>query len=112
MNKMYCKNCGEEIDDKAAICVKCGVYIEEKKKKNVTFAFIWSFLIAGAGQCYNGEWGKGALMFVMCEILGFFALVIPLELDILLCMWGFAFIVWIGSMIDAVSVAKKINKGE
>jgi len=107
---MYCKNCGEEIDDKAAICVKCGVYTEDKKKKNVTFAFIWSFIIAGAGQCYNSEWGKGALMFAGCEIFG---LILLFGTALFVIMgWIFIFIVWIVSMIDAVSVAQKINKGE
>ena len=108
---MYCKNCGEEIDDKAAICVKCGVYTQEKKKKNVTFAFIWSFLIAGAGQCYNGEWGKGAFMFVGCEIFAMFLLIFLLVTPIMYALpcWIFVFIVWIASMIDAVTIAQKIN---
>lgn len=25
---MYCKNCGEQIDDKAVVCPKCGVPVE------------------------------------------------------------------------------------
>lgn len=25
---MYCKNCGEEIDDRAVVCIKCGVPTE------------------------------------------------------------------------------------
>lgn len=25
---MFCKNCGKEIDDKAEICVKCGVRVK------------------------------------------------------------------------------------
>ena len=110
---MYCKNCGEEIDDKAVICVKCGVSISQPKNKNVAFAFIWSFLIAGAGQCYNGEWGKGALMFTGCEILGFFTLCSMLMFNGFFgafIIGMFVFLVWIGSMIDAVSVAQKINK--
>jgi len=35
---MFCKNCGKEIDDKAAVCVYCGVPTkaerEEKEKTN------------------------------------------------------------------------------
>ena len=27
---MYCKNCGKEIDDKAAVCVHCGVLVSDK----------------------------------------------------------------------------------
>ena len=111
---MYCKNCGEEIDDKAAICVKCGVYTQEKKKKNVTFAFIWAFLIGGAGQCYNGEWGKGALVFIGSEILACFALFLALVMPSsnIVILLTISLLIWIAGMIDAVSVAQKINKGE
>lgn len=113
VKNMYCGNCGEEINDKAVICIKCGVCIKVKKKKNVAFAFIWAFLIGGMGQCYNGEWGKGALVFVGSEVFAFIALccilVLPLSSTILLM---FSFLVWFTSMIDAVSVAQKINKGE
>jgi hypothetical protein len=30
---MFCKNCGKEIDDKAAFCVHCGVAVNEKEKE-------------------------------------------------------------------------------
>lgn len=26
---MYCKNCGQQIDDKAVICIHCGVAVQE-----------------------------------------------------------------------------------
>jgi hypothetical protein len=32
-------------------------------RKSPGLAFLLSFLITGAGQGYNGQWGKGALMF-------------------------------------------------
>ena len=28
---LYCKNCGKELDDKAYICVHCGVKVKEEK---------------------------------------------------------------------------------
>ncbi len=28
---MFCKNCGKEINDNAAVCIHCGVATEEKK---------------------------------------------------------------------------------
>ena len=31
---MYCKNCGKEIDDKAVICVHCGVAVGEIAKED------------------------------------------------------------------------------
>ena len=30
---MYCKNCGEEINEQAAICIKCGFYVNRTEKK-------------------------------------------------------------------------------
>ena len=30
---MFCKNCGKEIDDKAAICVHCGVNIKNSQSE-------------------------------------------------------------------------------
>ena len=46
---MFCKNCGKEIDDKAEICVYCGVSVkeakEEEKKKTNAFG-IAGFVVA------------------------------------------------------------------
>lgn len=32
---MFCKNCGKEIDDKASVCIYCGVATEEKTETAV-----------------------------------------------------------------------------
>lgn len=32
---MYCKNCGKEIDDKAAVCIHCGVATHEQPQQPV-----------------------------------------------------------------------------
>ncbi len=73
---MYCKNCGNEIDDKAAICPKCGVMTgntsvvnTEKTNTLAIVGFVLSFLVAIAGlicsiigrkQCKErGEKGMG-----------------------------------------------------
>ena len=29
---MFCKNCGKEIDDKASVCVFCGVATEQQSE--------------------------------------------------------------------------------
>lgn len=34
--KMYCKNCGKQIDDRAVICPHCGVPAETEKVKPAT----------------------------------------------------------------------------
>ena len=59
---MFCKNCGQEIDDKASICVHCGVAVEKKSENSETnvlaiVGFILSFFIALAG--------------LICSILGY-----------------------------------------
>ncbi len=62
---MFCKNCGKEIDDKAAICLYCGVSTSESEKPRQQEAtnalaivgFILSFFIAIAG--------------LVCSIIGY-----------------------------------------
>ena len=70
---MFCKNCGKEIDDKAAVCVHCGVAVtNETSSRTNTLAivgFVLSFLVPIAGlvcsilarrKCReSGEGGKG-----------------------------------------------------
>lgn len=61
---MFCKNCGKEIDDKAAICIYCGVSTSynEKPQQEATnvlaiVGFILSFFISIAG--------------LICSIIGY-----------------------------------------
>ncbi len=59
---MFCKNCGKEIDDKAVVCIYCGVATNQelahKRQTNVLaiVGFILSFFVAIAG--------------LVCSILG------------------------------------------
>lgn len=32
---MFCRNCGKEIDDQAAVCVHCGVLVQDVNRQNV-----------------------------------------------------------------------------
>lgn len=41
---MYCKNCGKEIDDNAAICIHCGVAVENNEAKDDNGGFGWGVL--------------------------------------------------------------------
>lgn len=72
---MFCKNCGKEIDDKAAICPYCGVPthpeapVATKTNTLAIVGFVLSFFVAIAGlvcsilarkQCRErGEGGEG-----------------------------------------------------
>ncbi len=40
---MFCSNCGNQVDDKAVICVKCGAPIH-KKPQNDSYSFGWWWL--------------------------------------------------------------------
>ena len=51
---MYCKNCGSQIDDKAVVCVNCGVEVKKAQTETKTntiaiVGFVLSFFIALAG---------------------------------------------------------------
>ena len=60
--KMFCKNCGKEIDDKAIVCPYCGVQVQSlptQQNKTNTLAivgFIFAFFIPIVG--------------LICSILG------------------------------------------
>ncbi len=62
--------------------------------KSPGLALFLSFLFAGLGQFYNGEIGKGLVMLI---------------LTILLWLLFLGWIIWIWSMIDAYSSAKRLN---
>lgn len=54
---MYCKECGNEIADKAEVCPVCGIRIKNEKSPS-TAAFL-SLIWTGLGQVYNGQVAKG-----------------------------------------------------
>ncbi|MEG6509543.1 GYF domain-containing protein [Methyloligella sp. 2.7D] len=62
--------------------------------KSPGVALLLSLLFCGAGQLYNGQVGKGILMFVGCVLLWF-------------VFMGWA--IWIWSVIDAYTTAKRLN---
>lgn len=74
----------------------------QQQIKNPGLAAVLSFLFAGLGQIYNGEIGKGILIFIVQIING------------LLMMIGIGFItapiVGIWSIYDAYKTAQKINE--
>lgn len=94
---MFCAQCGAPNDDLAKFCQKCGSPVSGAAQpdagggdprmrgasttvraaahpapttKNPTVATILSVLIAGAGQFYNGDMKKGAVMLGGAILLG------------------------------------------
>lgn len=77
-NNSYCKKC---ISEKAQII--------EKPTRSPILAAVLSFFIGGSGQIYNGQTGKGIMIFLTS------VLIIP----------------WLYGIFDAYLTAKKINQG-
>ena len=78
-NDIYCKDC---------VAVK--MLDQKKLAHSPALAAILSFIVSGMGQIYNGQIGKGILIFFT----------------------GWLIIPWIIGIFDAYSVAKKINEGK
>lgn len=89
--KYICEACkvpsGGEIYCKQCIAEKAGS--EQKQKKSPILAAILSFCLGGLGQVYNGQPGKGLLIFFTSIFI------IP----------------WIYGIFDAYNTANKINSG-
>lgn len=102
----FCFNCGNEIDEKAEICPKCGVRVKQVpihgEIKSSGIAVILSFFIPGLGQIYNGQIGKGILFIIIGFIL---AMLIFVLIGFLLYP-----IFWIYNIYDAYKSAETINR--
>lgn len=82
---MFCKNCGQEIEDNAAICVHCGAQQESKPAVVDNGGFGWGLLgccVPLAGLILFLIWknekpktakaaGIGALVSVICYVVFF-----------------------------------------
>lgn len=107
---MYCGNCGKENEDSARFCCNCARPLNDAPPpssgpqqaaqrgvivvKSPAAAVVFSVLILGLGQLYNGDWKKTLLMW------GVFFVFAPVTFGLdwfLLLMW---------SAVDAYMVAK------
>jgi len=80
---MFCKQCGNEIPDAAAICMKCGVAIGNmpalgcSAKSRITYVVLGIFLGAlGIHDFYAGYTGRAISQLLISLLLGW--LIIPL----------------------------------
>lgn len=61
--------CAEEIKEAAVKCKHCGEFLDGRKSSGGVAAVL-SLFLPGAGQVYNGEFGKGLGIFVL-TVLGY-----------------------------------------
>jgi len=93
-----CNHCGRSICPDCLVIKRNENYCQEcasasapaKEKRSAPLAGVLSFVVAGLGQVYNGQAGKGVLIFLTS------ILVVP----------------WIIGIFDAYGTAKKINAGQ
>lgn len=82
----YCKNCGAEINEKAAICTKCGAWVNEnlqnrtnntKGNKEWLVVLLLCFFLGGLGvhRFYVGKTGTGIAQLLTCGGCGIWALI-------------------------------------
>jgi hypothetical protein len=79
--------------DSGVYCQACNIIKHGgsiQKKQSPELAAVLSFFIPGLGQFYNGQAGKGLLVF--CA--------------------SFLFLPWVLGVIDAFQTARKIDRGE
>jgi len=90
-SKDICEPCKIEIsgEDQCKQCVAKNAEAVEKPQRSPGLAAFLSFIIAGAGQMYNGQVGKGILILFTAW------LIIP----------------WVYGILNAYSTANKINEG-
>lgn len=66
---MFCKNCGKEIDDKAVICVHCGVATKDSPSDEKTFTatLLLCLFLGGVGahRFYTGHTGTAITQLVL-----------------------------------------------
>lgn len=76
----YCRECGNEINEKAVICPNCGCKVSKgfstDKNKWVALA-LWFFLGAFGGHRFYVNDTGGAVGFIICTCLGWILLGVP-----------------------------------
>lgn len=82
---MYCKNCGKEISDNAAICIHCGCPVSNNtciingssSRKNWLLTLLLCFFFGSFGvhRYYAGKVVTGILMLITCGGCGIWTII-------------------------------------
>ncbi|MBY0111651.1 MAG: NINE protein [Phycisphaerales bacterium] len=97
---MFCKQCGNEIPDAAAICMKCGVAtggpirgVGVGSRSRISYILLGLFLgCLGMHNFYAGYTGRGVAQILITILIGW--LIIPL------------LIVWIWVIVEVCTVTE------
>jgi len=133
--QMYCKNCGNQLNDGQAFCDKCGYQVggagEERKQggpqyiyvreKSEGIAAVLSFFFVGLGQIYVGKLARGILLmlaymtiisvafivvfFVIVAVENFGGVIVAMVVIVAI---GLAIEIW--NIFDAYKLAKEYNE--
>ena len=92
--KMYCKNCGKEIEDKVKFCPNCGTatssvpqVTSDCSEKSRTIAALLAFFLGGLGihRFYLGKSGTGVLQILLSFCFGIGCVWALIDLIVILC---------------------------
>lgn len=114
---MFCSSCGNEINEDAIVCIKCGcatqkhILSQQKNSKDIRVAYLlWFFLgYFGGHRFYLGK-TRSAIIMLICSILSWllFILIVPL---LAMFIWWVVDAFLIPNMIkDLDNSDLKINK--
>jgi len=110
---MFCKNCGKKLDDKAVICVKCGVPVRNvsSQQKSRNISIVLAILLGKWTWLYTFK--KDAWKFLTAFMLEFFGLFIGFTLaffggvEPIITMIMFALFTWLWSVVDVCTKSDK-----
>lgn len=90
----FCENCSQPVCEVCLVRVNTRPYCEHcavnRHQQSPFWAGVFSLLVPGLGQFYNGDWGKG----------------------VALLLTGWLILPWVYGVIDAVLTAQAIAQGE
>lgn len=128
-NLRDCPDCGQLVSEHAHTCIHCGRPLAKRRPSthppnSPGLAAVFSFLYAGLGQIYNGQFHK-ALLFMLGYGLCIWLAVASGFLGVIHQKFGFsavaglaigigmtivAFFLWVWAIVDAYNSAESINR--